>query len=137
MLQWVHFLPVVVSALAAFAIGALWYSPMLFGKQWAAAHGFSEEKLQSMRASAGRAYAVSFLCYVVMAVAMSILIGRIDVTMVQGGVKLGALIGLGFAATIGLTANVFSDQSLAAYLIDAAYQVLYLIVMGVILAAWR
>jgi hypothetical protein len=137
MLQWVHALPVVVSALAVFAIGALWYSPVLFGKQWVAAHGFSEEKLQSMRASSGRAYAVAFLCYVVMAVAMAILIGRIGVTMVQGGVKLGALIGLGFAATISLTANVFSDKPLAAYLIDAGYQVVYLIVMGAILAAWH
>jgi hypothetical protein len=68
---------------------------------------------------------------------MSILIGRIGVTMVQGGVKLGALIGLGFAAPITLTANVFSDKSLAAYLIDAGYQVVYLIVMGAILAAWH
>jgi surface polysaccharide O-acyltransferase-like enzyme len=137
MLQWVRALPVLVSALAVFAIGALWYSPVLFGKQWAAAHGLSEEKLQARRASAGRAYAVSFLCYVVMAVAMSVLIGRIGVTMWQGGVKLGALIGLGFAATISLTANMFSDKPLAAYLIDAGYQVVYLIVMGIILAAWR
>ena len=137
MLQWVHALPVVVSALAVFAIGALWYSPVLFGKQWVAAHGFSEEKLQAMRASSSRAYAVAFLCYVVMAVAVSILIGRIGITMVQGGVKLGALIGLGFAATISLTANVFSDKPLAAYLIDAGYQVVYLIVMGAVLAAWH
>jgi hypothetical protein len=137
MLQWVHALPVVVSAVAVFGIGALWYSPVLFGKQWVAAHGLTDEKIQSMRASAGRAYAVTFLCQVVMAIAMSILIGRIGVTMVQGGVKLGALIGLGFAATLGLTAHMFSEKPLAAYWIDASYQVVYFIVMGAILAAWH
>jgi hypothetical protein len=137
MFQWVHVLPVVVSALAVFVIGALWYSPALFGKQWVKAHGYTEEKIQQMRAGASRAYAVSFVCYLVMAVAMSILIGRIGVTMLQGGVKLGALIGVGFAATNGLTANMFSEKPLSTWLIDASYQIVYLMVMGAILAVWR
>ena len=133
----VRILPVLVSAIAVFAIGALWYSPLLFGRAWVRAHGHTEEKLAQMRASAGRAYAVSFACYLVMAVAMSILVHRMDVRMLRGGAKLGALLGVGFAATIGLTANVFSESRLSAWLIDAGYQVAYLIVMGVILVAWR
>ena len=72
-----------------------------------------------------------------MAAAMSVLIGRMDITMVRGGIKLGALVGVGFAATIGLTANMFSEKPLATYLIDAGYQIVYLIAMGVILVAWR
>ncbi len=118
-------------------IGGLWYSPVLFAKAWVKAHGYTEEKIQAMRASAPRAYAVSFLCYVVVAAAMSVLIHRIDITMPIGGVKLGAVVGLGFAATLGLTANVYSDKPLSAWLIDAGYQVVFLMVMGVILVAWR
>jgi uncharacterized protein YneF (UPF0154 family) len=137
MLPLIHILPVVVSAVAVFAIGALWYSPLLFGKQWVKAHGYTEEKIKAMRASMGRAYGVSFLCYLVMAAAMSILIGRIGITLPIGGVKLGAVIGLGFAATIGLTANMFSEKPLATYVIDAGYQIVYLMVMGVILVVWR
>jgi hypothetical protein len=133
----VHLLPVLVSAVAVFVLGALWYSPVLFGKAWVQAHGYNEEKIKEMRAGAGRAYGVSFLCYVVMAVAMSILIGRIEITMVRGGVKLGALLGVGFAATIGLTANMFSEKRLSTWLIDAGYQIAYLVLMGVILVAWR
>jgi Protein of unknown function (DUF1761) len=137
MLPPIHILPVVVSAVAVFVIGALWYSPILFGKQWVKAHGHTPEKLQAMRASMGRAYGVSFLCYLVMAAAMSILIGRMGIFLPIGGVKLGAVIGFGFAATIGLTANMFSEKPLAAYLIDAGYQIVYLMVMGVILTVWR
>jgi hypothetical protein len=135
--QSIRILPVFVSAVAVFVLGAIWYSPVLFGKAWVRAHGYTEEKIARMRASAGRAYAVSFACYLVMAVAMSILIGRMEITMLRGGVKLGALLGLGFAATIGLTANVFSEKPLSAWLIDAGYQVAYLIVMGVLLVAWQ
>ncbi len=137
MLPTIHWLPVIGSAVAVFAIGALWYSPMLFGKAWVKAHGHTPEKIEAMRASMGRAYGVSFVCYVVMAVAMAILIKRMDVIYVRGGVKLGALIGMGFAATIGLTANMYSDKKLAAWLIDAGYQIVYLMVMGAILVAWR
>ena len=90
-----------------------------------------------MQTRAGRAYALSFVCYLVMAAAMSILLHRIGVVSVLTGVKLGALLGLGIAATISLTANLFSDKPLSAYWIDAGYQVVYLIVMGAILAAWR
>jgi hypothetical protein len=133
----IHWLPVIVSAVAVFAIGALWYSPALFGKAWVRAHGYTPEKIQAMRASMGRSYAVSFVCYLVMAAAMSVLIGRMDIIYVRGGVKLGALIGVGFAATIGLTANMFSEKPLATYLIDAAYQIVYLMTMAVILVAWR
>jgi hypothetical protein len=137
MLPSIHWLPVVVSAVAVFVIGALWYSPLLLGKAWVKAHGHTPEKIEAMRASMGRSYAVSFACYLVMAAAMSVLIGRMNIAFVLGGVKLGAIIGLGFAATIGLTANMFSEKPLAAYLIDAGYQIVYLIAMGAILAAWR
>lgn len=137
MLPTVRFLPVVAAAVATFAIGALWYSPVLFAKAWVKAHGYTEEKIQSMRAAAPRAYGVSFLCYVVVAAAMSVLIHRIGITMPIGGVKLGAVVGIGFAATLGLTANVYSDKPLSAWLIDAGYQVVFLMVMGVILVAWR
>ena len=137
MLPSIHWLPVVVSAVAVFVIGALWYSPLLLGKAWVKAHGYTPEKIEAMRASMGRSYAVSFACYLVMAAAMSVLIGRMDIMSVEGGVKLGAIIGTGFAATIGLTANMFSEKPLATYLIDAGYQIVYLIAMGAILAAWR
>jgi Protein of unknown function (DUF1761) len=137
MWEFVRILPVLVSAIAVFALGALWYSPFLFGRAWVRAHGYTEEKIARMRASAGRAYAISFACNLVMAVAMSILIGRMNVTMLRGGVKLGALLGIGFAAPLGLAANVFSEKRLSAWLIDAGYQIASLILMGVILVAWR
>jgi len=132
-----HVLPIVVAAVAAFVLGAVWYSPVLFGKAWVAANGLTMEKIEAMRASAPRAYTVSFLCNLVMAVALCVLLGRIGVVSWLTGAKLGALVGFGFAATIGLTAHMYSDRKLSAWAIDAAYQVAYLVLMGSILAAWH
>jgi hypothetical protein len=35
----VDWLGLIVGAVVAFVVGAVWFSPALFGKQWAAAHG--------------------------------------------------------------------------------------------------
>jgi hypothetical protein len=137
MLPSVPILPVLAAAAAVFVVGALWYSPLVLGRQWVAAHGYTEEKIREMRASAGRAYLVSFVCYVVMAAAVSVLVARIGVTSLKGGLKLGLFLGVGFAATLGLTANMFSEKKLSTWMIDAAYQIVYMMVMGAILAVWR
>jgi hypothetical protein len=130
-------LAVVVSALAVFLLGALWYSPLVLGRQWVAAHGYTAEKLVEMRKGATAAYAVSFLCYLLMGAVLSVLGGEAGVTTASGGLRLGAFCWLGFAATIGLTANLFSEKPLAAYLIDASYQLVYLAVMGAIVGGWQ
>lgn len=129
-------LAIFVAALVAFLIGALWYSPLLFAKPWVKAHGYSPEKLEAMKATAGRAYAVSFLCFLIMATVLKGMLAHWGADSVLDGVKLGFHAWLGFAFTIGLTANMYSDKPLATFLIDAGYQLVYLLVMGAILAVW-
>src|SRR5256886_10274571 len=69
----VNILAVLVAALATFVLGAVWYSPVLFAKQWMQAHGYTPEQLEAMkRRGVARAYAVSALCYLVMAYALAL-----------------------------------------------------------------
>jgi len=129
----VNILAVIVAAVATFVLGAVWYSPVLFAKQWMQAHGYTPEQLEAMKQrGVARAYAVSALCYLVMAYVLALLAS----SFVQG-LWLGFLLWLGFAATIGLTANMFSDNPLAVWVIDAGYQLAYLLLMGVIVTVWH
>src|SRR3989475_13262846 len=73
----------------------------------------------------------------VMAYALALLASYTQATSFVQGLWLGFLLWLGFAATIGLTANMFSDNPLAVRVIDAGYQLAYLLLMGVIVAVWR
>src|SRR2546428_12300407 len=62
----VNVLAVIVAAVATFILGAVWYSPVLFAKQWMQAHGYTPEKLEEMkRRGVTRADAVSGLWYLV------------------------------------------------------------------------
>ncbi len=130
----VNYLAVVVAALATMLIGALWYSPLLFGKVWMTAHGYSQEQMQK---KAGRAYIVSLFCYAAMALVLAVLVSYVGVSTAPQGAFLGFLVWVGFLATLGLTAHVFSEKPLSTYLIDTGYQLTYAVAMGVILAAWR
>ena len=135
----VNILAVLVAALLTFVLGAFWYSPVLFAKQWMAAQGYTPEKLQEMMKKRGatRAYVVSALCYVVMAYVVSLLASYTNSTTLAQGLWLGFLSWLGFGATIGLTANMFSEKPIAAWVIDAGYQLAYLLIMGAVLSVWR
>ncbi len=133
----VNYLAVGVAALATVFIGAVGYSPLLFHKLWVKAHGYSEEKVEQMRKTAGRAYIVSLFCYVVMAFVLAVLVSWAGTSTVLQGAFLGFLVWIGFLSTLGLTAHMFSEKPLSTYLIDAGYQLVYAVVMGVILAVWR
>jgi hypothetical protein len=132
-----NYLAIAVAALVAFMIGALWYSPLLFGNLWVKAHGYSPADIEGMRAGAKRAMLVALVSTVVMAFVLATLIQLTPIIRWQGGAKLGALCWLGFAATIGLTSTMYSGKKLPTYYIDAAYQLVYMIWMGAILAGWR
>jgi hypothetical protein len=132
-----HSLPVLVAALAAFLIGVLWYSPLLFAKAWVRANGYTPEKLAAMQANAARAYAGSFVAFVVMASVLGLLIRHIGADSAGDGAAWGFHTWLGFALPIGFTANLYSDKPSVAFLIDAGYQLVYMTVMGAILGGWQ
>ena len=89
------------------------------------------------RKGVAKAYALSVLCYLVMAYVLGLLVSYTQATSVVQGLWLGFLLWLGFAATIGLTANLFSDKPILAWVIDAGYQLAYLLIMGAIVAVWH
>ena len=72
-----------------------------------------------------------------MAFVLSILVSYAGASTVLQGAFLGFLVWIGFLATLGLTAHMFSEKRLSTYFIDAGYQLVYAVVMGVMLAAWR
>ena len=130
----INYLAIGAAALTTVVIGVIWYSPILFGGQWLEAHGYS---IEQMRQSAGRNLIVSLFCYVVMATVMAVLFSYLGFSTLFHGALLGFLVWLGFLATLGMTAHLVAGKPLSIYLIDAGYQLVYAIVMGTIIAAWR
>jgi hypothetical protein len=134
----VNILAVLVAAVVTFVLGAFWYSPVLFARQWMQAQGYTPERLEEMKKKGlTRAYVGSALCYLVMAYVVALLATYTNSTTLAQGLWLGFLAWLGFAAPIGLTANLFSEKPIAAWVIDAGYQLAYLVIMGALLSVWH
>jgi len=130
-----NLLPILVAAVVAWLIGALWYSPVLFAKAWVKAHEHTPEKLASMRAKAGRAYAGTLVALLVMAAVLQILLSHLGVDSAARGAAWGFHVWLGFALPLGFIAHLYSDKRLSVFLIDTGYQLVYITAMGAILAA--
>ena len=132
----VNFLAVGLATVLTFGFGAFWYSPLLFAKSWMAGHGYTQADVEAMQASMGPNYAISFVCWFVMATMLAMIaphFGDSTGTILAVGLHMW----LGFSATVGLTNNRFSSKPLSVWLIDAGYQIASIAIMSVVLGLWR
>jgi hypothetical protein len=130
---------VLVAAIATMVVGFLWYSPFLFARPWMLAMGYDPDnkaKLDEMRKSAGKSYALSFVASLVAAFVLGKIIDVATVDSALYGMKIGFAVWLGFVTTVQLTAKLFGNQPTKLYLINTGYQLVCYLVMGAILAVW-
>lgn len=122
----------IIGGLAAFALGALWYT-VLFGKAWQAETGMSDEDAQK---DVARTHGLAFVMMVIMSYAVNFIIGLHPVeeqTLVHGAFH-GMLAGLLYAAPSTAINYLYQRKSMKLYLIDATYLVLLLAVSGGVMA---
>lgn len=121
---------VLVAAVAGFALGGAWYSPLLFSKPWMRLSGREPQAGESPVAP----LAVAFLSTLVAVFVLALFIGR------DAGVGVGALAGLlaglGIAGTAYATTYAFEKQPLGLLAINAGYWTAVLTLAGAILGAW-
>jgi hypothetical protein len=134
----INYLAVMAATLITFALGALWYSRVFFGRRSRESLGAPppDEPAPHRRATA-QTYFVSLLCHLVTAVIVAVLMSLTGFGTLGQGVLLGFLIWLGCAAPLGLTGNVASKEGIGAWFIDTGYHLVSLLIMGAILGAWR
>ncbi len=91
--------PVAVAAFAAFVVGAVWYSPLLFGKAYMEVRGKSPGALVDMRPPVGRLLG-EFVKNLVVAFALAHFVVRLGVSDWKGAVELGLWVWVGFQAML-------------------------------------
>jgi hypothetical protein len=130
-LDHLNLLAILAATVAAFLIGGLWYSPVLFGRAWERANGFSESPQASPKV-----FAISFLLMLVMAVNLAMFLNDAKTTAAWGAIA-GFLAGFGWAAMgLGVVA-LFERRSWKYSMINGGYLTVALTLMGLILGAWR
>lgn len=131
----VNYIAVLVAAFVAMGSGALWYSPVLFGKPWMALLNKTPESMD--KSQANRAYAVTFVMAVLTSYVLARFIQYTGANTIILGLQTGFWVWLGFVATTIATNMLFEGKSIKLYLINVGYHLVNLLAMGALLATWR
>ncbi len=129
----INYWAVLVSGLAFFAIGSLWYSPLLFSNAWMKELGFTKESLAGSNML--KYFGLSFILMLIMAFNLAAFIGNGQGW--QFGATAGALAGIGWVALAIGVHYLFERKSFRIWLINAGYMAVSFTVMGAIIGAWQ
>ena len=130
----VNYLAVLVAALANYLIATLWYA-VIFGKLWKKLTGIPD-----MKPSLG-SVVIIFVGSLVMSFVLlhSIVFGNAFVKTggIHGGLLGGFFSWLGFIAPVTMTNVIYEKRPWKLWLLDNAFWLVSLLVMGAILSGWQ
>jgi hypothetical protein len=128
-----NWLAVIVSAVVYFAIGAVWFTPRLFGKPWMAAIGWDESRPRPEMNPVS--YVGPAVFYLVAAIATGLLANATGTDTLAEGIVLGLVVGIGYALVVTATDAVFDPNKPKPwnwFAISGAYHVVSLTIVGAI-----
>lgn len=125
-----NWLAVVSAGVAYFVLGAVWYSNLLFGKQYRAALGAGEEAATPPVP----ALIVNLVGWIVAAIAMGLVSASVGADSFADGAVLGLVVWIGFVVTVGLVNDFYQGMNVELAKVNGPYNLLGFVLMGVILA---
>lgn len=132
-----NWLAVIAGAIIYFAIGALWYSPVLLGTTWQRSIGWDADRTPPQMSPAS--YAVPLVAFLVMAIATAMIAKATGSQGFGDGLMLGVVIGVGYAVAhtlVDATFDPMKPQPWTWFVINASYHALGLIVVAVLVSVW-
>jgi len=128
-----NWLAIILGAVGAFAVGAVWYGP-LFGRAWQKEVGLSDEDLKN--SNLAMTYGLSFLMFIPLSITLSFIIGAHPTIDWTHAAFHGALMGVMVLSAITGIHYLYQKKSLKLFLIDAGYAILFMAVCGAIQGAF-
>jgi len=132
-----NWLAVLVGALIYFALGAVWYSSLLFGGPWQRSIGWDSQRTPPQQSV--MTYVVPLLAYVVMAIAVGLLAKAIGSETFGEGLVLGIVVGVGLSLMHTLVDASFDPnkpEPWTWFAINGAYHTIGLVIVAVIVSVW-
>lgn len=131
MLFTVKLIPLIIGTVFNMALGALWYSPVLFANPWMKEAGITAENIEGSQDKMGKVYALTGMS----ALLTSYVIG---VIMINLSASFGTAVAAAILLWLGMDLPMivknwgFEDRSIKLGLINHGYQLVVYLVVGVV-----
>jgi hypothetical protein len=123
------------AAIASFLLEAVWYS--VFLNAWMAGIGRSMEWLHDNSPNFGVQLAIALASAALMAVGIDCIVQLTGPQTALRGIKVGALLWLGFELTVFSTEYVFEVRPWSLFGVNAGFWLLSIVMMGAIVGGWK
>ena len=131
----INWIAVLCGALGYFALGAIWYSKVLFVKSWLALLKIDPKNPGATKGMAALMIG-SFVLMFLTALGIAILRSRLDITGLMSGVKLGLVTGLCFGATAISISYLYEKRPSGLHFINGGYTIVGNIIAAIIICSW-
>jgi hypothetical protein len=131
-----NWLAIVVAGLAYFALGALWYSKLLFVTPWIRMTGVKADD-PNVKKGLGQMMITSLVLMMIISLGIALILGRIGSISWMSGLKVGLIAGLCFSSTAIYISYLYEKRPFALVLINGGYNVVGSVIAGIILAVWK
>ncbi|MFN8133775.1 MAG: DUF1761 domain-containing protein [Bacteroidales bacterium] len=129
-----NWLAVLLSTLIFFALGALWYNPMVFGKLWMKEAGIPKET--TAKANMPKIMGLTLLFTFVMVLNLALFLNDPKIGATEGAMY-GFFTGFGWVAMAIFVTGQYEFRSTRYMLIHAGYNVVGFTIVGLLLGAWK
>lgn len=133
----VHYVPVIVAAVAVFILGWLWYSPLLFFKPWMRLRGLDPVAAMAGAKMPGGKLVVEFLRCLVLAYAVAIFVSHLGIVTWLGAVHFAVLTWIAFPVLILIGSILWENIPWKVAAIHAGDWLVKLLVVSLIVTLWR
>ena len=127
----VNYSAILVASIIGYLIPMLWYSPILFGKQW-----LKLTKMKNMKMSTG-VFIVGFVSTLVFNYVLAVIVEYSRSNTFIDGAGIGLLAWFGFIATVSLGGVLYEKMPLSLYWINTIQYLISIVIAGGILSVWQ
>jgi len=134
----INYLEVLVATIAAYAVGAIWYSPAGFYKPWIKMmHEFRGDHAKKMPLTATQAMTLGFLFTLLISYVFAHFVVLVGAEGVPGALTLAFWTWLGFALTTLSNSWLYEGKSLRLFLFNATHLLVAFLVMALVFGLWN
>lgn len=131
-----NYAAILVAGLVNMALGALWYSPLLFGNIWMKAMKMNKNDMKNCKGM-GLRYALAFLMGLLTVYILAHYVSYMGASTASAGAETAFWPWLGFMLPILAGTVLWDGKKFTVFAINAAHYLVAMLMAGVILAVWQ